>query len=72
MAEMVQPMVGDRIVRRDEADDPVVLTALAGEVDVLCTLDRHFYTPDVLSFCSRYGIRVMTDLELLGLLRAEQ
>jgi len=47
----------------------VVLTALAGQADILCTLDGDFYDPDVLSFCSRYGIRVMTDTDLIRLIR---
>ena len=32
-------------------------------------VDKHFFEPNVLSFCSRYRIRVMTDVELLRLLR---
>ncbi|MGC1722312.1 MAG: hypothetical protein WA746_25280, partial [Isosphaeraceae bacterium] len=46
-------------------DDPVVYTALAGAADVICTVDRHFYEPNVLQFCSRFGIRIMDDVELL-------
>ena len=71
MSKLVVPLEG-RIVKDDEADDPVVLTAAAAGADVLCTLDKHFYTPDVLSVCSRHRIRVMTDIELLHLLRSQQ
>jgi hypothetical protein len=38
---------------------------VAGDVDVLCTPDRHFYTPNVLEFCKGKGIRVMDDVLLL-------
>ena len=57
---------------KDPDDDPVIYTALAGAADVICTVDRHFYEPGVLGFCSRYGIRIMDDVELLHDLRAEE
>jgi hypothetical protein len=35
---------------------------------VICTLDRHFYDPPVIEFCRMRNIRIMTDVELIGLL----
>ena len=68
-AEMVTPAEGPPVVLKDANDDPVVYTALAGGADVICTVDRHFYEPNVLAFCSRHGIQLMTDVELLRALR---
>ena len=41
-------------------------TPRSPESDVLCTLDRHSDAPEVLAFFADRGIRVMTDVELLG------
>jgi putative PIN family toxin of toxin-antitoxin system len=57
------------VVRDDPDDDPVIATAVAGQAEVLCTLDRHLRQPDVCSYCARHGIQVMTDVELLARLR---
>ena len=67
---MVIPFEGPPLVLKDPNDDPVVYTALAGQADILCTVDRHFFEPNVLSFCSRYRIQLMSDVQLLHLLRA--
>jgi len=67
---MVTPVEGPPVVLADPNDDPVIYTAFAGDADVLCTIDRHFYEPNVLSFCSRYGIQVVDDVELLYMLRS--
>jgi predicted nucleic acid-binding protein len=69
LADLVIPGEGRPIVVKDPNDDPVVYTALVGQADVLCTVDRHFYDPSVLSFCARYGFQIMTDVELLHALR---
>ena len=69
ISEIVEPAKGPPIVLRDPKDDPVVYTALAGQVDVLCTVDKHFFEPNVLAFCSRHRIQLMTDIELLHVLR---
>jgi putative PIN family toxin of toxin-antitoxin system len=71
LGEIVAPAEGPPIVLKCPDDDPVVYTALAGAADVICTVDRHFYEPNVLQFCSRYGIRIMDDVELLRILRQE-
>ena len=57
------------IVTHDPKDDPIVLTALLGKADVLCTLDRHLHAEAVITFCTGHGIRVLKDLELLNELR---
>ena len=53
------------IVASDPTDDVVIATAVAGNVEVLCTLDKHFRRAEVLDFCRQHGIRVLTDVELL-------
>lgn len=63
LSDIVIPLEGQPVVLKDPNDDPVVFTALAGQADVLCTGDKHFYEPDVLSFCSRYGVRLMAEVE---------
>jgi uncharacterized protein len=69
IADIVDPAEGPPIVLKDPNDDPVVYTALAGQADILCTVDKHFYEPNVLAFCARHGIRLMSDIELLHFLR---
>lgn len=69
IADVVDPAEGPPIVLKDSNDDPIVYTALAGQADILCTVDKHFYEPNVLSFCARNGIRLMGDVELLHFLR---
>jgi putative PIN family toxin of toxin-antitoxin system len=71
LGEVVAPAEGPPIILKCPDDDPVIYTALAGEADVICTGDRHFYEPNVLEFCSRYGIRVIDDVALLRILRGE-
>ena len=71
LCDVVIPMEGPPIVLSDPDDDPIVYTALTGQADVLCTLDKHFYEPNVLSFCSRYRIRLMRDVELLQAIRQD-
>lgn len=44
-------------------------TAVMGQAEIICTRDRHFGHPDVQAYCAARGIRIMTDLELLKLLR---
>ena len=53
-------------VPHDPADDPIVATAVAGQADVLCTLDRHLRRPEVEAYCGQFGIRILTDVELLA------
>ena len=64
-ADVVSPVVFKEVVLRDPDDDPVVYTAVAGLADVLCTLDRDFYAPEVIAFCADRSIRIMDDVQLL-------
>lgn len=57
------------IVPDDPEDDLIIATAIAGQAEVICTLDRHLRHPDVQAYCAQHGIRIMTDVELLQLLR---
>jgi putative PIN family toxin of toxin-antitoxin system len=68
-ADIVTPVVYRPVVLTDPNDDPVIYTAVAGRADVLCALDRDFYSPEVVSFCHEHAITIMTDAELLGKLR---
>ncbi len=53
-------------VPHDPQDDLILATALAGQANILCTLDRHFRHPDVLGYCASRGIRVLSDVQLLS------
>jgi putative PIN family toxin of toxin-antitoxin system len=72
VAEMVQlPEAGAEVsMTTDPQDAPVLQTAILGEAQVLCTLDRHFYDPAVLAYCGQHGLEVLGDAELLARLRA--
>jgi putative PIN family toxin of toxin-antitoxin system len=56
-------------VPHDPKDVDVVLTAVVGRADVICTRDRHLRHPEVLAICQAHGIRVLSDIELLDELR---
>ena len=60
---------GKTIVANDPTDDPIVMTAVMGRADVLCTLDRDLHEASVVRFCASHGIRVLRDTELLAELR---
>jgi hypothetical protein len=38
---------------------------LYGLIDILCTNDRDFFDPAVLSFCATRGIQVCSEVELM-------
>jgi predicted nucleic acid-binding protein len=57
-------------VPKDPDDDWVVATAVVGTAEVICTRDPNFNDPVVRAYCPQHGIRIMTDLTLLGLLTA--
>lgn len=69
-AEYVEPAFSRPVIPNDPNGDPVLFTAITGGAEFLCTIDRHFYQPGVLHYCSRYRIRVLSDVELLLLLRS--
>ncbi|MEX2091069.1 MAG: putative toxin-antitoxin system toxin component, PIN family [Pirellulales bacterium] len=60
------------IVPNDPDDDPIVATAVVGRAEYLCSLDRHLFRPEVQAHCAQRGVRVVTDVELLALLRSQQ
>jgi putative PIN family toxin of toxin-antitoxin system len=53
----------------DPKDDPIVMTAIVGKANVLCTLDRHLHDAAVTALCAGHGVRVLRDSELLAELR---
>jgi len=57
------------VVLADPDDDPVVHTAVIGPADILCTLNRHFFTDEVCDYCRGRGVLVAGDLDVLELLR---
>ena len=59
----------ENIVPGDPDDNSVIATAIVGQAEILCTRDRHFQHPDVQAYCAERGIRVMSDIELIELLR---
>ena len=65
IARIVEPAKGLPVVLSDPFDDPVIYTAVSASSDVLCTRDRHFFDPNVLSFCEANDIRVMDEIRLL-------
>jgi putative PIN family toxin of toxin-antitoxin system len=54
---------------RDPKDVHILQTAICGKADYLCTLDQHFRETPVVKFCSNRGITVISDLDLLRLVR---
>jgi putative PIN family toxin of toxin-antitoxin system len=59
------------VVPLDPKDNPIVMTAVAGQAEVLCTLDHHLHEPQVVLLCANHGVRVLRDAELLVELRVE-
>ena len=54
---------------RDPNDLHVLQAGVSGKVDYLCTLDEHFKETPVVTFCSEREITVVSDLDLLRLIR---
>jgi len=65
---LVDPAPVPADLLRDQADGPVLGTALAGRADVLCTRDADFFEENVRQFSLAQGIRILTDVEMLRLL----
>jgi hypothetical protein len=59
-------------ISTDPDDDPVIHTAVRGNAEVICTLDRHLRTQAVRDYCNQHGIDVLTDTEFLAILRAAE
>jgi len=62
--EVVYPE-GGMPVPVSDPDDVAILQAAAGKAEVICTLDRHLFQPEVVAWCQHLGIRVERDVELL-------
>ena len=58
------------IVGLDPTDDMILLTATAGNADVIGTNNRHFFAPDVEQFAENHGVRILRDIDLLAELRS--
>jgi len=71
IAEVVQPPLETipDVLASDPDDDPVLATAVLGKAEILCTLDRHFHTDEAKTYAAGHGFKIMTDVELLQLLR---
>jgi predicted nucleic acid-binding protein len=69
VSDVVHPGPPRSTVSADPDDDPVVETAIPGRADYLYILDRHSYSREVLEFLRRHSIQVLSDMELLDLLR---
>ena len=67
---LVLPGPAAAVVTGDPDDDPIIATAVAGQAEVICTLDHHFRQPAVVAYLAAQGIRVLSDIELLQLLRS--
>jgi len=57
------------VVAADAQDDPIVATAVVGQVAVLCSRDRHLHQPEVVAYCRDHAIEVMDDIDLMRRLR---
>lgn len=64
-SEVVELAMVLEVVPHDSDDDSVVATAVFGEADVLCTLDRHLFALDVVAYLAANGIQVLRDTDLL-------
>lgn len=63
------PAVVREDISTDPDDNPIIQTAIQGKADILCAVDRHIRHKRVQTYCAAHGVRVLTDLELLRLLR---
>ncbi|HXP63419.1 MAG TPA: putative toxin-antitoxin system toxin component, PIN family [Dongiaceae bacterium] len=68
--ERVVPDMALAVPIRDVADTAVVQTAIAGEADLICTLDTDFCDVAMTRFLSQAGIQVLDDVALMQMLRA--
>ena len=57
------------LIAADPKDDHVLLTAIAGQAELLGTNNRHFFSPEVAGIAAAHGIRILRDVDLIGALR---
>lgn len=69
VSTLVHPVSVPGNILRDQADEPVLGTALAGNADVICTRDADFFAEEVQRFSVARGIQILTDLDLIRSLR---
>jgi len=69
-AELIVPDMSLAVPIRDVADTAVVQTAIAGEADLICTIDTDFYDATLNRFLSQAGIQVLDDVAVMQMLRA--
>lgn len=55
----------------DANDWAVLRTAIRGDADILCSLDGHLRRPQLADVYEHYRITLITDVQLLKLLRGE-
>ena len=55
----------------DPKDQAVVEAAVAGQANVICTSDAHFYKSPAKEFLDEHGISVLTDRALLAMFEKE-
>jgi len=48
----------------DPKDVIVLQTAVSGEAEIICSLDKHFYDAQTVGFCRTLGIEICDDREL--------
>lgn len=70
LCEMAVPAKPFPAIAGDPDDDLIIATAVHGRADAICTRDRHLRHRLVRAYCATFGIRVLTELELLAELRA--
>jgi putative PIN family toxin of toxin-antitoxin system len=68
--EFVVPDTSLSVPIRDAADIAVVQTAIAGEAELICTVDADFHEASITRFLSQVGIKVLDDITLMQVLRA--
>jgi putative PIN family toxin of toxin-antitoxin system len=59
-----------RVQTRDSRDLDVLRTAIAGNADILCPVDRDFHELPASASLAEYGITVTTDVQLLRAMRS--
>jgi len=70
ICRLVESDLAIPVVLNDPKDDPIVYAAVGAGANVQCTRDHDFYAPNVITFCRRYGVEIMDDVQLIALLGA--